>query len=471
MRFRNRNRALLVLLVGGSLLALACSQTSTLTPEANNAGEEMVQLLQEDRPFTAISSDLFERLGWDLPDGGTRVKALADRAPGGAFDPRELEALPAQELGYRAMWHEVRYKYYGLDWDVTGLHLIPNQPLPGLPTLVIIHGGSANWYEFFLDPLNRPGLGQYLAQKVPVMLVTIPGNYAHGGWTEPSYADRIPGYLLDQELSAKEAKVRNAVYTFRVVAEGVRQLIEQHTSGPVVVVGHSTGGEIRFMLEDSSLKERMGGLSLGWGSGGPALLHKIMEGEDAHRESAIERFTSYPHVADLRARSAEGYVTSKYIGPLNPVRGSTDLVTAERWYQLEQRRRPQFKQVLQDLEHQGADELREREEREIRETLQKNNPGVKPEEVIADLFSTNDAPMTGYKKMIWLVARLDNGHWNENPEKASELKVANEFRKRNPTIPVRVGLFDLPMTHYGHIEKPRQVAGGLVAALRWLVEP
>ena len=35
----------------------------------------------------------------------------------------------------------------------------------------------------------------------------------------------------------------------------------------------------------------------------------------------------------------------------------------------------------------------------------------------------------------------------------------------------RVLAFDVPMTHYGHVEKPRQLAGGLVAALTWLTQP
>lgn len=52
----------------------------------------------------------------------------------------------------------------------------------------------------------------------------------------------------------------------------------------------------------------------------------------------------------------------------------------------------------------------------------------------------------------------------------SEARIAKEFRKRNPDIPIRVAVFDLPITHYGHIEKPRQLAGGFVAALKWLVE-
>lgn len=56
--------------------------------------------------------------------------------------------------------------------------------------------------------------------------------------------------------------------------------------------------------------------------------------------------------------------------------------------------------------------------------------------------------------MIWTTARLDTGHWNTNTEEARELLVANEFRRKNPGAPIRVLLFDLPMTYYGHIEKP-----------------
>ena len=141
------------------------------------AGDRVVELLRDDRPFHTVPADLFEQLGWALPDNGSSVKALADAASGGAFDPRRLESLPAARLGYRARWHVVRYKTYGLDWDIPALHLVPNNPIPGLPTVAIINGGSANWYEFFVDPLNRAGLGQYLAQRVPVLLITIPGNY------------------------------------------------------------------------------------------------------------------------------------------------------------------------------------------------------------------------------------------------------------------------------------------------------
>ena len=449
---------------------------AVLTLPANAASEEdLLKLYQENRPYAIVSPAVFDQLGWDLPDGGATVKALADAAPGGAFDPRKLESLPAAKLGYRAKWHEVRYKVYGLDWEIGGLLLTPNQPLPGLPTIAIINGGSANWYEFYVDLFNNPGLGQYLAQKVPVFLITIPGNYKHGGWTERPYDSRIPAYLLHQEISPREAKLRNAIYTFRVVTEGVRQLIEKATTGPVVVVGHSTGGEIPFLLMETNLKPRLNALFLGWGSGGPAGLGKIIQGEQEHGRRNLERFKDYPNVADLRARTPDGedsYVQSRYIGPLNPCKGANEVEVAQCWFRQEERRRPQFKQVFQDAEHQGADALLDRYKKEVREALIGNAFGVKPEEVIADLFITNRAPLTGYKKMLWLVARLDNGHWNyRNPERAAEVQVANEFRKLNPQAAIRVAAFDVPITHYGHIERPKQLAGGLVAALQWLVEP
>jgi hypothetical protein len=66
--------------------------------------------------------------------GGSTVKGLADAALGGAFDPRQLESARTVHLGYRAKWHVLRYKMYGLDWDITALHLTPNQPTRNLTT-------------------------------------------------------------------------------------------------------------------------------------------------------------------------------------------------------------------------------------------------------------------------------------------------------------------------------------------------
>ncbi|MEE8177345.1 MAG: alpha/beta fold hydrolase [Acidobacteriota bacterium] len=467
---QSRNRILIQVCLL-TAIALAAMTLAPLTAfAAGSAEKEMLELLREDRPFTSIPQDLFDRLGWDLPDNGTQIKALADAAPGSAFDPRKLETLDADKLGYRAKWHEVRYKFYGLDWDIGGLHLTPNDPLPGAPTVAIIHGGSANWYWFLMTPLNEPGLAQYLAQKVPVLLITIPGNYKHGGWTRTSYGERVPAYLLDRELSPEEGKIRNAIYTFRLVAEGVRQLVEKTTSGTVLMVGHSTGGEIRFLLEESSLKARMAGLSLGWASGGPARLHIMGDDAEQVRARLKERFQDALPVWQLRARHPASY--SHYVGPLNPVEGDTKEDVAHNLFRMIGRWRPFFKQTLQDLEHTGADIYRDRTANQIVQALEGNRLGVDPNEVIQDLFSTMQSPLTGYRKMIWTVGRNDDGHWSaDDPMQSRELRFADAFRRQNPNIPVRVAVFDLPMTHIGHIEKPRQLAGGLVTAVQWLMEP
>jgi len=433
---------------------------------APSAEDEVVALLAEPKPYHTVSAELFGRLGWNLPDGGSTVKALADATPGGALDPRQLESLPADKLGYRATWHEERFQVYGLDWDIPGLYLVPEEPLPGLPTIVIINGGAANWYEFYLDPLNRAGLGQYLAQRIPVLIVSIPGNYRHDGWTENEFDRRIPGYLLDQDVSPQEAAIRNAIYTFRVVSEGVRTIIEQVVQGPAVIVGHSTGGEIQFILKNTSLRSKLRGLSLGWGTGGPA----SMAAMQAFR--GIRQPGDYPHVSQLRARTPDQYANG-YLGPLNPFwdPDKSRLAMAEEWMGKEQRRRAQFKQPLQDMEHSSSVNLKSHVAAQIRDTLQGNTLGVDVDEVIDDLFITMHSPITDYRKMIWTTTQRDTGHWNADPAKARELRVAEEFREANPTIPIRVLLFDVPMTHYGHIERPRQLAGGLVAALRWLAAP
>lgn len=454
-------RAAATILLGLPLLLTpALAQRPATDPAAS-----IIQALDIDRPFHAVTPGQFERLGWSLPDGGATVRALGDAAPGGAFDPRALEKAAVERLGYTARWHVLRYQRYGLDWDITGLQLTPQNARPGLPTVAVINGGSANWYEFFVDPRNGPGLGQYLAQRVPVMLVTIPGNFRYGGWTDPVFENRIPGYLVDRDVSPAEATIRHSVYTFKVVSEGVRQLLEKTTTGPLVIVGHSTGGEIQFLLKESSLKNRLRGLSLGWGTGGPA----SMSAMSAFRGERTA--DDYPPIRALNPRPPRAYAGG-YLGPLNPFwdPSRSRLEIATRWMAREDRRRPQFKQTLQNIEHNSADNLRGHVERQIREVLAENTLGVDADDVIADLFTTMQSPIGGYRRMVWTVARLDDGHWASDPKDARELQVASEFRRHNPGTPVRVLLFDVPMTHYGHIEKPRELAGGLVAALTWLVQ-
>ena len=80
-------------------LALMAMLLATLPLETvlaqTSAEDEVVGLLAQEAPFHVVPPQLFETLGWDLPDGGASVKALADATPGGALDPRDLESIPA----------------------------------------------------------------------------------------------------------------------------------------------------------------------------------------------------------------------------------------------------------------------------------------------------------------------------------------------------------------------------------------
>jgi len=433
-------------------------------------------LLFEDQPYTMMSPDILNKLGEEsvLPDNGKGVQALADQSPLGAFDPRELEKLSATALGYKPAWAVVRFPCYGMDWDISGLRLESRcDTAAQLPWLVILNGGSANFYEFFLDPLNRPGLGQYLAQKANVLLVTIPGNFKYGGWTEP-VSERSPQYLLDQDLPPDEVLVRNAIFTNRLIIAGLERLILAHTDGDVLIVGHSTSGEMAYLAKGTAaLNERLKGRFLGWGSGGPAGLRKAWEEEQGLREASVRNVSKYPPLWQVRGRNADNYLRSGYIGPLNPCKapGLSDRDVAERWLSLEGRRRPNFKQVLQDVEHTGMVELLPKLKSELADVLARTGSKLKQTDIEADLFSANHSLLSGYRKMAWVVGKWDQGHWHkESPQKARELTIADQFRSHNPGAEMRILVLDRPMTHYGHIEAPREVAGCLLAAARWLTE-
>lgn len=113
-------------------------------------------------------------------------------------------------------------------------------------------------------------------------------------------------------------------------------------------------------------------------------------------------------------------------------------------------------------------EHRQRLEQEIRSTLRGNQYGVDAEPVIRDLFATMSPPLKGYRRMAWVVGRLDDGHWDARPEHAREWNIAQRFRKENPRSPIRVLMIDAPITHYAHIERPRQLAAVLLDAVKWV---
>ena len=110
------------------------------------------------------------------------------------------------------------------DFKLTSL----NPQAKNYPWFVIINGGAANFYEFFVHLKNRPGFGQYLAQKLNVMIVTIPGNFRYGGWDLPlADPNRQPAYVLDRDLSIDEYAIRNAIFTNSLITQGLKALVQR----------------------------------------------------------------------------------------------------------------------------------------------------------------------------------------------------------------------------------------------------
>jgi hypothetical protein len=452
---------------------------SASAPAPNSALEQKIWTLLDDSKsvFVSLPEADFRALGegFDLPDGGKTVTDLALKAPGGAFDPRDLNRIPAETLGYKADWIVERFKRYNLDWDITGLRLTSRDPeAKNYPWIFIVNGGAANMYEFYVDLKNRPGWAQYLAQKLNIMIVSIPGNFKYGGWDEPiPSVKRQPAYLLDRELSMEEYELRNCLLTNNVVLQGLKALIMNHTQGDVLIVGHSTSGEVAMLAnEDPALRARMKGRFLGWGSGGPARMDRVREAKEPSPASAAAPAAGEQtplHILDRRSAATYGRTYSRWLNPLYEPGMSTYQI-AERWMEVEARRRANFKQQIQSIEHGGEIELKGWIEVEIEKFLKKTgNPwGVNLEDVSKDLFSSHYTRMDGYSQMVWMVAHHDRNHWvPEEPMKSVEVFFANEYRAKNPNAKIRLINWDLPMTHYGHLELPRPLAAATYSVVRW----
>jgi hypothetical protein len=445
--------------------------------------EKIWKLLGDDKSvFVTLPEADFRALGegFDLPDGGKTVSDLAMAAPGGAFDPRDVAKIPAEKIGYKVEWVVERYKRYNLDWDITGLKLTSLNPDANkYPWFIIMNGGAANFYEFFVDLKNRPGWGQFLAQKMNVMIVTIPGNFKYGGWEEPIESQkRQPQYLLDRDLPMPEVELRNTLLNNRVEMQGLKSLILKNTQGDILLIGHSTSGELSMLsYEDPELAARLKGRYLGWGSGGPArvVLTRTIKSPAISAGGTGDEGGGKKRPLEMLTRRNVAAYSRGYSWFLNPLYepGMSIANIADAWLKAEARRRPQFKQQIQDLEH-GAD-IADKGwiEAQIQGLLKRSgNPwGVNFEDVDKDLYSTHYTRMDGFKKMVWTVGHFDRNHWlPEDPMHALEVYVANEYRTVNPNAQIRLIVWDPPMTHYGHLELPKQLAAADYSVVRWLVK-
>jgi len=324
--------------------------------------------------------------------------------------------------------------------------------------VVMIHGGAVNEYEFIFTPDGpeeyldltktdpekaRVGVAQHIASLgIPVLAISLPGHYSRKPW--PPIAERRPEFIIGEIPSDTELKNRLAVYTFRMCTEVVKTLVEKNLNEAIFMWGHSTGGEYFYLMEQFGLKNKLIG-GLGFGTGMPAWVRKEWDLACA-KKSPEERAAPFRNLTDLSRRSPKGYVKSGYVGPNQPW-GS-----AERWFELENHRRPQFKPFLQDIEHSAHDVLLS----EI-----KKISGL-PDD---DLFITykSDLNRLRGKKLLHIVGERDKGHWIEGGEKGLEFRREVYAFNRFKPFAEALRLIVVPnLTHYGHVESHNERLANLM---------
>jgi hypothetical protein len=268
---------------------------------------------------------------------------------------------------------------------------------------------------------------------IPVLAISLPGHYSRTSW--PPISERRPEFIIGEVPNDEELKNRLAVFTFRLCLEAVKKLIEKSLPEyKIYCWGHSTGGEYFYLLEQYGLKNKLIG-GLGFGTGMPAWIRKQWDLACA-KKSPEERAAPFRNLTDLSRRSPQGYTKSGYAGPNQP------WGTVERWFELENHRRPQFKPYLQDIEHSAHDVLLP----EIRKIS-----GLPDEE----LFITYKADLNRLrgKKMLHIVGEYDKGHWVEGGEKGFEFRREVYAFKRFAPYAEDLRLIVVPkLTHYGHVE-------------------
>ena len=369
-------------------------------------------------------------------------KSFADPFPRTSFTVKEVQ----ESIRRYPNPERVREQF---QWDIHGRVLTPARAsIPGV-AVVMIHGGAANEYEFLFTPDgpekyldltqgppgdSRAGIAQHIASLgIAVLAISLPGHYSRKAW--PPIATRRPEFIIGDIPDDKELENRLAVYTFRMCLEAIKLLIERHLPEyKLYMWGHSTGGEYFYLMEQYGLKTPLIG-GLGFGTGMPAWLRKEWDLAAADK-SPEERAKNFRAITNLSRRSPEGYVKSGYVGPNQPW-GSV-----EKWFELENHRRPQFKPFLQDIEHSAHDVLLD----EIRK-----KSGLSDEE----LFITFKADLNRLrgKKMLYFVGELDKGHWIEGGNKGLEFRREVFAFRHFAKVADRARLVVIPsLTHYGHVE-------------------
>ena len=334
-------------------------------------------------------------------------------------------------------------------WDIHGRLLTPDKPSLSGVAMVMIHGGAANEYEFLFTPdgpeeyldltkvspvAARVGVAQHVASLgVPVLVISLPGHYSGRPW--PPISVRKPEFVLGESPSETELTNRLAVYTFRMCLEAIKLLVEKSLPGyKLYVWGHSTGCEYFYLLEQYGLTNPLiGGLGFGTGMTGGMRKEWLLS---ADAKALYKRVDKLRPIVDMSRRSPRAYTEVGFVGSQQP------WGNAERWFDLENHRRPQFKPFLHDIEHHGLDMLLD---------AVRKKSGL-PDEELFVTFKGDLNRLRG-KKMLYMVGECDQSHWVNNGEKGIEFRLQYYAAQRFARYADKMRLVVIPhLTHYGHIE-------------------
>ncbi|MGH7771627.1 MAG: alpha/beta fold hydrolase [Candidatus Binatia bacterium] len=330
---------------------------------------------------------------------------------GAAVIEKLLDHLNSKELLLRLSWEEwlavtppykeekfsieevtARFQRNGYDWDMHGCLYTPEKEVNGERAVVVFHGGAGSEKIMDLTPDGRPGIARVLAsQGFKVMTLTYPGHYPPGGVWKISVAERMPIYLLDQELPKQEILDRNLKCTFNTILQGTGLLTDKYLAGrEILAFGHSTGGPMAAHLTRFSKKTRVVGL-VGFGSGGPDGWRK--EWRD---KTGTEKYREIP-LEVISRRSPDTFREARYEDPVD----LTPWGGAEEYIRLVSNLRSQMKTSLCDNQHNAA--VGVLEEYAKRTGL--------PREEYFDHLQEPDPKWLKTIRVLLLVGENDHGHW------------------------------------------------------------
>ncbi len=353
------------------------------------------------------SSDLLLRLSWE------EWLTISRPYPEGSFSLKEVT---------------VRYARNGYEWDMHGSLYMPDQEVDSKRAFVFFHGGAGSEKLFDVTPDGRPGFARVLAsQGFGVLALTYPGHYPPGGVWKQSVAERMPIYLLDQELSPEEIQDRNWKCTFNTILQGAGLLTDEHLAGrEILAFGHSTGGPMAAHLTRFIRKTRVIGL-VGFGTGGPDGWRK-----EWREKTGAEKYKEVP-VEVISRRSPKSFRESKYEDPLD----LTPWGGPEQYMQWADNIRSQMKTSLCDNQHRGAVGILEQYPKRT---------GLPREEYFDHLQEPNPDWLKEIRVLL-LVGENDNGHWiqGEHIEDKREMFMGLKYAARTR------GAHVVMIPRYGHV--------------------